>query len=48
MNPTLEYNTKINTGIDELKKQNLIKAKTANSLTMENPKTPNFYVLPKT
>ena len=33
----------MNTVIDNFKKQNLSAEKTANSLTIENPKTPKFY-----
>ena len=43
MNPTIEYNTKINTVKDNFRKHILTKEKTANSLTIENPKTPTFY-----
>ena len=46
-NPTLENNIKINTVIDNFKKQNLITDKTANSLKLENPKTPKFYISPE-
>ena len=45
INPTLEYNTKINRVIDDIKEQN--PEKTANSLKLENPKTPKFYTSPK-
>ena len=46
INPTLEQNTNINTVIDSFKKQNLITEKTANSLKLENPKTPyiSFFI----
>ena len=43
LSSTLEYNTRINTGTDKFKKQNLIIEKTANLLKLENPKTPKFY-----
>ena len=36
MNPTLEYNNKINTAIDNFRKQNPITEKTASSLKLEN------------
>ena len=37
MNPTLEYNNKINTAIDNFKKQNPITEKAASLLKLENP-----------
>ena len=43
MNPTIENKSKMNTVIDNFKKQNLSAEKTANSLTIENPETPKFY-----
>ena len=47
INPTLEYNTKINTVIDNFKKQNLRTEKTANTFKLENSKAPKFYTSPK-
>ena len=37
MNPTLEYNNKINAAIDNFRKQNPITEKTASLLKLENP-----------
>ena len=47
INRTLEYSTKINTVKDNFKKENLITEKTANSLILENPRTPRFYTSPQ-
>ena len=43
INTPIKYNTKINTVLDNFKKQNLMTVKSANSLKLENPKTPKFY-----
>ena len=47
INSDLKHNIKINKVIDDFKKQNLIIEKTANSLKLENPKTPKFYTSPE-
>ena len=47
-NPTLQHNKMVYDTLDQFKNENLLSKKTAEGLKVINPKTPKFYIKPKT